>query len=63
MFADLSINEVTKTLPQPDVCPFLVQAGQATISSYISRKESCKPRDCRSKRPPEIGRTVGLIKA
>src|SRR4030095_9583538 len=30
MFADLGISESTQTLPQPDVCPFLVQAGQAT---------------------------------
>jgi hypothetical protein len=43
MFADLGISEPTQTLPQPDVCPFLVQAGQATISSHISRKDSCKP--------------------
>src|SRR5258705_3627375 len=66
MFADLGISESTQPLPQPDVCPFLVQAGQATISSHISRKDSCKPpfqRDCRPKRPPEIGRSVGHIKA
>src|SRR5258708_5962500 len=37
------LSEPTQTLPQPDVCPFLVQAGQATISSHISRKDSCKP--------------------
>src|SRR5258705_3518280 len=43
MFADLGISESNQTLPQPDVCPFLVQAGQATISSHISRKDSCKP--------------------
>jgi hypothetical protein len=43
IFADLGISESTQTLPQPDVCPFLVQAGQATISSHISRKDSCKP--------------------
>jgi hypothetical protein len=43
MFADLGISESTQTLPQPDVCSFLVQAGQATISSYISRKDGCKP--------------------
>jgi hypothetical protein len=30
-------------LPQPDVRPFLVPAGQATVSSHISRKDSCKP--------------------
>ena len=43
MFADLGISGPTQPLPQPDVCPFLVQAGQATISSHISRKDSCKP--------------------
>ena len=43
MFADLGIHKSTQTLSQPDVCPFLVQAGKATISSHISRKDSCKP--------------------
>src|SRR5712692_9383664 len=43
MFADLGVSEATQTLPEPDVCPFLVQAGQATISNHIGRKDSCKP--------------------
>ena len=43
MFADLGFSKATQTLPEPDVCPFLVQAGQATISNHIGRKDGCKP--------------------
>jgi len=43
MFADLGIGEATQTLPEPEVCPFLVQAGQATISDHVGRKDGCKP--------------------
>jgi hypothetical protein len=43
MFADHGISKSTQTLPQPDMSPFLVQAGQATISSHVSRKDGCKP--------------------
>src|SRR4029077_1625032 len=43
MFADLGISEPTQTLPHPAVCPSLAKAGQATIPSHISRKDSCKP--------------------
>jgi hypothetical protein len=42
MLADLGISESTQPLPQPNVRPFLVQAGQVTISNHISRKDCCK---------------------
>jgi hypothetical protein len=42
MLADLGISEPTQTLPQPEVCRFLVRAGQPAISSHISRKDSYK---------------------
>ena len=35
MFADLGISETTQTLPEPDVCSFLVKARQATISTLL----------------------------
>ena len=43
MFADLGISETTQTLPEPDVCSFLVKASQATISNHIGRKDGRKP--------------------
>jgi hypothetical protein len=42
MFADLGVSKAVQAIPQPDVCSFFIQAGQATIPCDIGSKDGRK---------------------